>query len=145
MCSSRATGNEWASSKSGLDIWKWLILQTYLIFFPAAVRSRFRNNHQPKYSFIYDIILIDLSHFHPGLLWAVCLSCSTRETGWAQESETVPRMSLLPALTSSSSWRNTATGRWASTVSDTHQRSQKNRSVYDVHDFTCTINICVVR
>lgn len=49
---------------------------------------------------------------HPGLLWAVFLFCLTREMDWVQESEPVLRTSLQPALTLSSCWRNTATGRW---------------------------------
>lgn len=55
---------------------------------------------------------------HSGLLWAVFLSSLTREMGWVQESEPVLRTSLLPALTLSSCWRNTATERWESTVSE---------------------------
>lgn len=58
---------------------------------------------------------------HPGLPWAVFLSCSTREMGWAQGSEPGRRTSLRPVLTLSSYWRNTATERWGSTVSVTER------------------------
>lgn len=95
-------------------------LHIKLYFCPVSVAEIVSKvNDNPNWVVVL-FISVDLSDSHPGLRWAVCLSCLTREMGWAQEWETVQRMSLLPAPTSSSYWRNMATEMWASTVSGAH-------------------------
>lgn len=60
---------------------------------------------------------------YSGLLWAVFLSCLTREMGGVQESGSVLRTSHLPALTLSSCWRSMAMEKWESTVSETERKT----------------------
>lgn len=68
------------------------------------------------------LLFIVSSHLQPGLPWAVSLCCLTREMGWAQELELVPRTSLQPAPTLNSCWKSMATERWESTVSEKKQQ-----------------------